>query len=103
MTPVNLANRIIYLATRTHDVFNYSWWWGYADDEWEPLADEHVPPIGERDPREVGILVTLVHRFVLGLSAVGSLSFISWIWQMRYERSYVPPEAGVVGMLIPSE
>lgn len=87
MTPVSLANRIIYVATRIYDVVNYSWWWGYTDDGWEPLS-AHAPPTADRDvPRQVGILATLLHRFVLGLSAVGSLSFISWIWQMRYERS----------------
>ena len=87
MTPVNLANRIIDVATRTYDAFDYSWWWGYTGDEWEPLPD-NTPPTSKRDQSEVAIFLTLLHRFVLGLSAVGSLSFISWIWQMRYERIF---------------
>ncbi|KAF8529414.1 hypothetical protein JB92DRAFT_2860307 [Gautieria morchelliformis] len=81
MTPVSVANRIIHMATRTYDTFNYSWWWGYADEGWEPLPD-NTPPTADKLPHEVGILTRLVHRFILGLSAVGSLSFVSWIWQM---------------------
>jgi hypothetical protein len=82
MTPVSLANRIIHMATRTYDTFNYSWWWGYTDEGWDPLPD-NTPPTADIHPHEVGILTTLIHRFILGLSAVGSLSFVSWIWQMR--------------------
>lgn len=100
MTPVNLANRIIYMATRTYDALNYSWWWGYPDDEWDP--PDYTSPVTDKDvPQQVGILAMLIHRFVLGLSAVGSLSFISWAWQARYEHTISILIRFVVLMSIP--
>ncbi|KAF8587315.1 hypothetical protein K439DRAFT_1630808 [Ramaria rubella] len=81
MTPVSLANRIIAVSAHTYESYFYRWWWWGGTDDWEP--PEVIQPILDtRDPTQIGIFALLLHRFVLGLSAVGSLSFVTWIWQM---------------------
>jgi len=83
LAPVTVANHIISYFVRK---YHYYTWWGYGgfdDEEWEDLSTQEPLPFREpRDPSEIGLVARLVHRFVIGLSAVGSMSFIVWIWQM---------------------
>lgn len=84
VSPLTVANGIIGYALRTYQYFSpwSIWQWGY-DDAWEDSDLEDVPtePV---DLKSMGLLEWLLHRFLLGLSAIGSFSFVSLLWQTKF-------------------
>ncbi|KAF8527886.1 hypothetical protein BU17DRAFT_39042 [Hysterangium stoloniferum] len=81
MLPVSMANRVAGYAARSYDAYHFTFWWSYHDDDaWDaPVEDETLL----KHPSEVGFLTMLVHRFILGLSTVGSLSMLAFVSQVR--------------------
>ncbi|KIJ45542.1 hypothetical protein M422DRAFT_29667 [Sphaerobolus stellatus SS14] len=78
VSPLTVANTIIGKSLRAYDRLTWSWW-GYVDDWEEPIVDAY--PLHRVNPKDVGFLEWMVHRILLGLSAIGSLSFVSLLWQ----------------------
>lgn len=79
-SPVKVTQIILKHAIRASETLTWSWW-GYHDDDYE-----EIPSFGAFDEgslRDVGFLAWVIHRFVLGLSTIGSMSFVAWIWQTR--------------------
>jgi len=77
-SPVKVTQVVLKYAIRTSETLTWSWW-GYPDHE---DFDDIPSDIFDDDSMgEVGFFTRLVHRFVLGLSAIGSTSFVTWIWQ----------------------
>jgi len=80
-SPLTVANAIIGRCLSFYDKLTWNWWWGYADYWDEPIEDAY-PPLQPVDPRDIGVFEWLFHRLLLGLSAVGSFSFVTFIYQM---------------------
>jgi len=81
MLPVNIANRVAGYATR-FDLDYINFLWSYPDDDtWDVVVENEAPL---KHPNEVGFLAMLVHRFILGVSTVGSLSMLALVSQVRF-------------------
>jgi len=85
VSPLSVANAVLGKSLRAYDTITWSWWWpwGYNDDDYVDDIIAEPAPVEQMDMKDVGIGEWLVHRLLLGLSAVGSFSFLTFLYQMR--------------------